>query len=434
MNGFYEDIENDVRPRRWGWIFLAIGFGGFLVWAWLAPLDAGVSAPGMVVITGNRKAVQPVVGGKIVAILAKDGDTVTDGQKLVQLDDTQSRSQLEIAKGQWFTALATESRLHAERMGLRDVEFHTAITSAKSDDRAITAMSIQRQLFQTRRATLASELSAMSENLKGLELQTSGTEASKTSKKSQLRLLNEQLRKQSQLADEGFIARNRVLDLQRTIAATEGSVAEDIGNIGRGGQAIAEMRMRMVTRQQEFRREVESQLPDIQKEASSLGSRLEALQFDLANTVIKSPAHGVVMGLAVHTIGGVVAAGSPMMEIVPTGTLLRIDAQIAPHLIDKVNPGQSVDILFVALNQITTPRIPGMVMQVSADVMSDPKQNQTYFKATVEVTPEGLNQLKSNEIRAGMPVEVFVKTGERSALSYFVKPLIDRLGSALTEP
>jgi membrane fusion protein, protease secretion system len=122
------------------------------------------------------------------------------------------------------------------------------------------------------------------------------------------------------------------------------------------------------------------------------------------------------------------------MEVVPSTETLRIDAQIPPHLIDKVKTGLTVDILFTAFNQISTPRIPGKVIQVSADVLSDPKQNQPYFKATIEVTAEGLVKLKKNEVRAGMPVEVFVKTGERTALNYFVKPLMDRLGSALNEP
>lgn len=434
MSGHYDDIENDSRPGRWGWWLLLVGFGGFLAWAWLAPLDAGVSAPGVVVVAGNRKAVQPLVSGKITAVLAKDGDTVIEGQNLVQLDDTQSRSQLDIAKGQWFTTVSTESRLSAERTGLSSIAFPAALLAAKHDPRADAAMALQRQLFQTRKMALASELSAMSENIKGLELQTFGTESSKASKEDQLRVLREQLKNQSQLAEEGYIARNRVLDLQRTVSSMEGAIAEDLGSIGRSRQSVAEMKARMSTRQQDYRKEVESQLSDVQKEASALGSRLDALQFDLTNTVIKSPANGVVMGLAVHTVGGVVPAGSPMMEVVPSKEMLRIDAQIPPHLIDKVKAGLDVDIMFTAFNQISTPHIPGKVIHVSADVLADPKQNQSYFKASIEVTPEGLVMLKKNEVRAGMPVEVFVRTGERTALNYFVRPLMDRLGGALTEP
>jgi protease secretion system membrane fusion protein len=425
---------NDARPRRWGWWLLVIGFGGFLTWALLAPLDAGVSAAGTVVVTGYRKAVQPLVGGKIVAILAKDGDEVTTGQVLVRLDDTQSRSQLDISKGQWFTSLATEARLVAERTGRSEPDFPPALRSEKNDPRALAALTLQKQLFVTRREALRSELNAMAENMQGLELQTRGTEASRLAKEDQLRSLREQLKNQRELVDEGFLPRNRALEQERAIAAMVGAIAEDTGNIGRSRQSIAEVKARMTTREQEVRKDVEALLVDTQREASSLQSRLEALQFDVLNTEIKSPANGLVMGLAVHTVGGVVAAGNPMMEVVPKNEILKIEAQIPPHLIDKVKPGLAVDILFTAFNQVSTPKVAGTVVWVSADVLIDPKQNAPYFKAYVEVTADGVVKLKKNEIRAGMPAEIFIRTGERTAMNYFVKPLLDRLNRALSEP
>lgn len=425
---------NDARPRRWGWWLLMIGFGGFLAWSLLAPLDAGVSAAGSVVVTGNRKAVQPLVGGKIAAILAKDGDEVAAGQVLVRLDDTQSRSQLDISKGQWLTSLATEARLVAERSGRRAPEFPAALRDEKTDPRAVAAMTLQGQLFATRRQALNSELSAMAENMRGVELQTRGIEASRLAKEEQLRLLREQLKNLRELADEGYLPRNRVLEQERSIASMVGAIAEDTGNIGRSRQSIAEIKARMLTREQEVRKDVEALLADTQREVSSLRSHLEALQFDVVNTEIKSPANGLVMGLAVHTVGGVVAAGNPMMEVVPKNETLKIEAQIPPHLIDKVKPGLVVDILFSAFNQTSTPRIPGKVVWVSADVLIEPRQNLPYFKAFVEVTPEGMVKLKKNEIRAGMPAEIFIRTGERTAMNYFVKPLLDRMNRALTEP
>lgn len=430
-----EEVDmNDARPRRWGWGLLLLGFGGFMAWALLAPLDAGVSAAGTVVVTGNRKAVQPLVAGKIAAVLAKDGDEVKAGQVLVKLDDTQSRSQLDISKGQWLASLATEARLVAERTGRAGPEFAKALKDEAHDPRASLAMTLQTQLFATRRAALASELVAMTENIRGLELQSRGIEASRAAKEEQLRLLREQLKNQRELADEGFLPRNRVLDQERTVSGVVGSIAEDTGSLGRYRQSMAEVRVRMATREQEARKEVETQLADVQRELSSLRSRLDALQFDLVNTEVKSPADGLVMGLAVHTVGGVVGAGSPMMEVVPKHELLRIEAQIPPHLIDKVKSGLSVDILFSAFNQAITPHIPGKVVWVSADVLIDPKQSLPFFKALVEVTPEGMVKLQKNEIRAGMPAEVFVRTGERTAMNYLVKPLMDRMNRALTEP
>ena len=425
---------NDARPRRWGWWLLSIGLGGFLAWALLAPLDAGVSAAGTVIVSGNRKAVQPLVGGKIVAILAKDGDEVAAGQVLVRLDDTQSRSQLDISKGQWLTSLATQARLAAERSGHHAPEFPAALKDEKADPRAVAAITLQQQLFATRRQALSSELSAMSENIRGLELQTSGMEASRKAKEDQLRVLQEQLKNQRLLADEGFMPRNRVLEQEGNVAGMVGAIAQDTGNIGRNRQSIAEVRLRMLTREQEVRRDVEALLTDTQREASALSSRLKALQFDLVNTEIKSPANGLVMGLAVHTVGGVVAAGSPMMEVVPKNEVLKIDAQIPPHLIDKVKPGLPVDILFTAFNQATTPHSAGTVAWVSADVLIEPKQNMPYFRALIEVTPQGLVNLKKHEIRAGMPAEIFIRTGERTAMNYLFKPMLDRIHRALTEP
>ena len=427
------DMDNE-RAQRWGWALLVVGFGGFLAWALLAPLDAGITAAGTVVVSGNRKAVQPLVPGKIVAILAKDGDRVTAGQVLVRFDDTQSRSQLDIAKGQWFTSLATEARLTAERTGNGAPEFSPVLKNESADPRALAAMLLQGQLFSTRRKSLSTELAAMKEHMRGLELQMQGTEASMRAKEDQLGVLREQLKNLRNLADDGFMPRIRVQDQERTISAMSGAIAEDTGSIGRSRQSIAEIKIRMISREQDVRKEVESQLSDIQRDASSLSSRLQGLQFDVLNTEVKSPASGLVMGVAVHTIGGVVAAGTPMMEIVPRDEVLKIEAQIPPHLIDKIKPGLPVDILFTAFDQASTPKIAGNLTQVSADVLMDPKTNSPFFKASIDVTPEGMVKLKTNEIRAGMPAEVFVRSGERTAMNYLLKPLLDRVRRSMTEP
>jgi protease secretion system membrane fusion protein len=425
---------NDARPRRWGWWLLILGFGGGTAWAMLAPLDAGVSANGVVVVSGNRKAVQSLVTGKVLAILANDGDEVTAGQLLVRLDDTPSQVQLQIAKGQWFAGMATEARLVAEQADLPAPKFPAALLSERTDPRASAALTLQGQLFATRRAALASELAAMGENIRGLELQLQGVEASRQAKDEQLKLLREQLQSQRDLASEGYLPRNRVLEQERAVASLVGAIAEDSGSAGRTRQGIAEAKIRLLVRQQDMRKDVETQLADTQRDLTSLFSRLETLQFDVASFEVHSPASGLVMNQAVHTVGGVVAAGSQMMEIVPKNEMLKVEAQVPPHLIDKVKPGLPVDVLFTAFSQAKTPHVLGKVVWVSADVLIDPKQGSEYFKAWVEVTPDGLKSLKSNEIRAGMPAEVFVRTGERTAMNYLLKPLLDRFNRALSEP
>lgn len=425
---------DDARMRRVGWWFLLVGFGGFLLWALLAPLDAGVSAPGTVMVSGYRKVVDSLVPGRIAAIEARDGDQVEEGQVVLRLDDAQSRSDYDIAKGQWLVALATEARLSAERSGGAAPVYPPELEAEAADPRAIAAMTVQSQLFATRRAALNSELAAMSENLRGLELQAAGLEASRQSKEDSLKSMRKQLADLQPLAAEGFIARNRVLETERTATALVGAIGEDTGSLGRYSQSIAEIKARMRARREEGRTEVETQLSDTQRDLAALTSRLEGLRFALDNTVIKAPVAGVVMGLSVHTVGGVVSPGNPLMYVVPQDGTLQIEAQIAPHLIDKVRAGVPVDILFSAFSQATTPRIPGEVLSVSADVLVEPKQGLPYYKATVQVTREGMALLRSYEIRPGMPAEVFFRTGERTAMNYLMKPLLDRLQRGMTEP
>jgi protease secretion system membrane fusion protein len=425
---------NDAKPRRWGWLLVIAGFGGFMAWAATAPLDAGVPSPGTVVVAGNRKAVQPLVGGKIVELTVGDGDTVKAGQLLVRFDSTQARSQYDVARGQWFSTTAVEARLVTERTGRPQVRFPDELVQERADPRAANAMALQVELFATRRRSLDNDLNVLREGIRGLEAQAQGLEESSRARREQARLLAEEIARQRDLVADGFLARNRLSEQERALAAVSGAIAEDAGNLGRTKQQIAELRARMVAREQDFRKEVESQLTEVQRDAAALASRLQALQFELVNTEIKAPADGIVVGLAVHTIGGVVPAGAPMMEVVPVDEPLKIEAQVAPHLIDKVKPGLDVDILFPAFNQATTPHIPGRVLTVSADRLVEPKQGIPYFKAIVEVTPEGMRLLRHHQIRAGMPAEVFVRTGERTLLSYLTKPLVDRLGRALTEP
>ena len=425
---------DDRRPRRWGWALLLAGAGGFLGWAALAPLDAGVSAPGTVVVSGSRQAVQPLVSGRVAALLAREGASVEAGQPLVKLDDTPSRAQLEIARGQWLTTLALDARLQAELAGRTAPVYAEGLLAEQSDPRAATAMGLQAQLMATRRRALELELGALAENQKGLELQASGLEASMAAKNEQLRSLREQLGSLRKLADEGFLARNRVLDQERAISGLVSSLAEDSGALGRAVQGAAEVRARGLVRQQEFRREAQAQLADVQRDLAGLRSRLESLRFELASTEIPAPVAGTVHNVSVHTVGGVVGAGTTLMEIVPQGQPLRVEAQVAPHLVDKVKAGLAVEILFPAFQQATTPSIPGRLLSVSADVLVEPRQSIPYFKATVEVTPEGMAKLQRHEIRPGMPAEVFLRVGERTALNYLLKPLTDRLNRALTEP
>lgn len=425
---------NDARPIRWGWLLLVFGLGAFMAWATLAPLDAAVSSSGTVVVSGSRKLVQPLSGGKVAEILVRDGAHVQAGQVLVRLDDTTARAQLDIVRGQWLVAMGTQARLEAEQQDASAIDFPPALLALGDDIRVAEVMALQRRLLESRRQLRTNELQSMEAALRGLAFQVQGQEAAKHSKEAQSRMLREELRNQKSLADDGFYPRNRVSEQERLFASIQGGVAEDKNSAGKTRQAIAEGRARIAARQQEQRKDIESQLSDVQREAAALEVRMRGLEFEVNNAQVRAPVGGTVMSMSVHTVGGVVSNGMALMEIFPKDDVLRIETPLATHLIDKVKTGMEVGILFSALNQATTPRITGRVVQIAADASTDTKQNASYFKLTVEVTPDGMQKLQHQEVKAGMPADVFIKTGERTFMSYLLKPLTDRMQRALIEP
>lgn len=428
------EVETDPKSySRLGWGIVIFGVLGFFLWASFAPLDRGVPLSGTVTVSSNRKVVQHQNGGTIDEILVKDGEVVKQGQVLVRMNNTQAKSNAEIARTQYFNARAVEARLLAERDGAKTINFPAFLQNEKKDPRVENNLLVQQQLFANRRGALEIELNAIEENILGLRSQAKGLEESMVNKKQQQAMLKEQLDGLRELSKDGYIARNRLLEVERTYAQVTGSISEDLGNMGRLSRQISENTLRKQQRVQEYQKEVRMQLSEMQKEAEALQSRLQALDFDLNNVEVRAPASGVVVGLSVFTNGAVIPAGAKLMELVPSGDALIIEGHLPVHLIDKVHPGLQVELIFSAFNVNKTPHIPGVVTQVSADRSVDEHTGQPYYKLKAAVAPEGLKMISKLEIRPGMPVELFVKTGERTMMNYLLKPVIDRAGSALSE-
>lgn len=424
---------DDRRISRFGTRFLLAGFAGFVLWAAFAPLDEGVASNGTVVVADKRKTVQSITSGLVEKLNVREGDVVKQGQPIIELNATNARSQLEIALAQYISSRAVEDRLLAEGRNAANVSFSAELASLKDDPRVIEAQKLQQQFFQTRRSMLQSEQAILSENLQGLQVQLQGLQAMKVNRESQVKWFNEELKGMRAMASEGYVARNRLLQLERSAAEASGALSDTIANIGRIQNSIAEVKLKQIASRQDFQREVESQLTDVQKEVRALKERVDALRFDVANNSIKAPIDGMVVGLNMHTVGGVVQAGQPLMDVVPTNEPLIVEAQIDPSMSAKVHPGMPVDINFVALNQNKTPVIDGQVETFSADRIVDPKTGLPYFLARVKVTKEGMKKIGQQQIRSGMPVTVVIKSGERTMLQYLVKPLTDRLHFAFTE-
>ena len=426
----------DTDPRaytRIGWWIVIAGVCGFLLWAFLAPLDKGVPLSGTVTVSTNRKAVQHPTGGTVEAILVKEGDHVKAGQPLVRFNAVQVTASAEMNRVKYFTARAAEARLISERDGAAEIVFPPDLSHEKDDPRVANNMCMQEQLLSSRLMAIKSELAAIDENIAGLKLQVTGLEESRDNKKAQMALLKEQLDGMRELAKEGYVARNRLLDLERTYAQISGAISEDIGNIGRAQRQIAELKLRRIQRQQEYQKEVRSQLSDVQREAEALANQLKGLDYDMANAVIKAPVDGTVVGLAIFTHGAVVSPGFKMMDIVPSGDALDVEGHLPVHLIDKVYAGLPVELIFSAFNRNLTPHVPGVVTQVSADRFVDEQTGIPYYKLRAKVAPEGMKIISDLQIRPGMPVDLFVKTGERTMINYLLKPILDHIKMSMTE-
>lgn len=427
-------IKTDERSHaRLGWWLVLVGLGSFLAWAMLAPLDKGVPMTGTVTVAGNKKAVQHLTGGTVEAILVKEGDTVKAGQALVRMNSVQARANAEVTRIQYFTARSAEARLLAERDGLKTIVFPPDAESARNDPRVAGTMDIQQQLFVSRQGALASELAAIGENIAGIELHNAGLAQSRDGKQQQLQLLKEQIDGMRDLTRDGYVPRNRLLELERTYSQIGVSVSDDMASMGRGQRQMAELKLRRLQRQQDFQKEVRTQLADIQKEVDALRNRLQGLDYEVANAQVKSPVDGLVANVNIFTEGGVVAPGFHMMDVLPSSEALIVEGQIPVHLIDSVHPRLPVELIFSAFNQNTTPRVPGLVTQVSPDRLVDEQTGVPYYRMRAEVTPEGQKLMSSLQVRPGMPVDLFVRTGERTLMNYLLRPLQDNFKMSLTE-
>jgi len=425
--------SNPDNYARLGWGIIVLGVLGFFLWASFAPLDKGVPLSGNVAVASSRKVIQHQAGGTVDDILVKDGDQVKAGQVLVRMSSVGARSAAEITRVQWYTAQASQARLLAERDAATSISFAPELLAVRTDPRAASSITLQQQLFSARQSSLHNELGAADENIAGLKAQLASLQEAMLSKKQQQQFLKEQLDGMRGLASEGYVPHNRLLDLERTYAQVNGGISEDIGSIGRVGRQIAEFGLRKSQRRQDYQKEVRTQLADVERDADALKNRLEALDFDLKNVLVRAPVAGTVVGLNIFTQGAVVAAGGKLMELVPSDDALVVEGMLPVNLVDKVHQGLKVELIFSAFNSTTTPHIPGIVTQVSADRTVDERTGQAYYKVRAAVAPEGLKMLAHLEIRPGMPADMFVKTGERTMMNYLLKPVLDRAQTAMTE-
>lgn len=431
-------VNIDSRPvTRFGMLTIAIGFGGFFLWAGLAPLDEGVPGTGVVSVDSKRKTIQHLRGGIVNEINVRDGKRVEAGDVLIRLNDTEIKAQLDIVSGQYHVLRAVESRLLAERDGVQSVTFPPELLAeAEKEQRVADAVKAQGKLFSARRSALRSELGTMDEAMRGLSEQIRGLNSIQNAKQTQLDLISKEMTSYRGLVDEGFVPRNKLYELERVVAELSGGRGGDLAQIARAEAAINEMKLRKLQRMEDYRKEIESQLSDVQREVNSLADRLTALTDEYERTVIKAPISGFVVGMDLATIGGVIRAGDRIMEIVPEGDVLVVEAHLPVNLINNIKVGQLATMHFqIVASGGAMPAVEGKLVHVSADRMTDPQTGMPYYSARLEITPNGEQELRKYKIipQAGMQADVVILTGERTVLQYLFQPLISRIAFGMKE-
>lgn len=422
-----------LRAGRMGLWALVIGFGGFLLWASVAPLDEGVPATGVVALDTKRKAVQHLSGGIVQEVMVREGDMVHQGQLLVKLDAAVARANYEGVRQNYLSLRAMQGRLEAEQMGKDKITFHPDLIAASVDPLIRLQVVNQEQLFRTRRSLLRSDLKSIEESIQGQQALLQSYSSMQGSRSDQMRLLQDELGSLRGLVEEGYAPRNRQRELERLVADVRSNLAELKGNELKSLSAIMELRQRMLSRQQEYRKEVESQLADVRREVQANQEKLRAVSNDLERTEIRSPSQGQVVGLTVQTVGAVIQSGQKLMDIVPQDEPLMLEVHVPPHLIDRVQSQLPVDVRFASFAHAPQLVVQGVVDSISGDLLTDPHTNVSYFLARVKVTEEGRKELGRHQMQPGMPVEVIFKTGERTMLTYLLHPLLKRVASAMTE-
>ncbi len=429
------------RPRterfyaRLGVSVIAAVFGGAAVWSVAAPIDGAIVASGQVVVESNRKAVQHLEGGMVGEILVREGDQVSAGEVVARLQDTTQSANLALIDSQLTELYARRARLEAERDAADVVPPARGVAEILASPGFGDKQAGQRQLFEARRTTRATQVALLEERIVQQNERIAGLGAQIRSLRQQQRLITDELEGVRELHEQGFAPKTRVRELERESERLRGESGALQASTAEAESIIAEARLEIGRLKEAGREEAITELRDVEVSIAELEERRIAAADAFRRTEIIAPQAGRVIGLSIHTVGGVVQPGAPLMEIVPEGDRLRIAARIAPQDVDKVRPGQETLIRFTAFGARRTPEALGAVATVSADSLVDETTGAAYFLVFIEI-PEGeelLTVLGGEPLRPGMPVETFIRTGKRSAISYFLKPLTDSVARSLRE-
>ena len=410
-------------------------FGGLTLWSISAPIDGAVIAGGQVVVESNRKTVQHLEGGVVGTIEVREGDLVQEGDVVARLDDTVQQANTSLIDSQLTELYARRARLEAERDRSESMGASRGVDDVLQSPAFAVTLAGQSQLFEARRTTRKTQISLLDERVTQQNERIGGLNAQITSMRAQLRLINEELGSVEELHAQGYAPKTRLMELQRESKRLGGERGALSAGVAEALSVISEAKLEIERLRETGREEAITELRDAEVTIAELEERRITAIDALRRTEIRAPQSGRVLALSIHTIGGVVAPGAPLMEIVPDGDRLQVAARVAPQDVDKVRPGQETLVRFSAFGSRRTPEALGDVRTVSADAMMDQGTGLQYFLVVVDIPEDqALDDLLSGErLVPGMPVEAFIQTGSQPAINYLLKPLTDSFARSLKE-
>lgn len=433
MNGVYQSWSA-ARPLIWGFMTLALLVGGIGGWSVFTTLSGAIVAPGQIEVSQNRQVVQHPDGGVIEEILVREGAEVLAGDVLMRLDGSALNSELAIVENQLLELAARRARLEAQSNAGVAMRFPDTLLSAGTLRPAVAEMIAgQQRLFATQAKMMAQAQDQRQTRILQIESQIQGFGAQQDAIRTQIELVNTELAAQRELLAKGLAQSARVSALERELAQLKGRLGELTSARAEAAGRITEIEIEITALMTKLEDEAQAELRDVVASQSELEEHKRALFERIARLEVKSPASGLVLGLQVTTPQAVIRPADAVMYIVPQDRPLLVAARVPVTHVDEVHSGQDVRLVFSSLPSPTTPEVIGQVTLVSADALTDDRSGLSYFRAEVAIDPAALRQLGGAGIVPGMPVEVFIRTTDRTPLSYLIKPFTDYFRTAFRE-
>ena len=427
------------RPTKWqhhavaGYALIFFTFGVMGAWAAVARLDRAVVSPGTITIENSRKLVQHFEGGMIREVMVKEGQSVREGETVLRLDPVQSRASVDLFRGQLDSGLVQESRLMAERDGAPALELPTEIKERATEPMIARQIKDQTNQFRERQATIQGQVEILDSRAAQLDTEARGLGVEKNSSQEQAAFINQELVGLRTLREKNLIPLTRLLSMERERTRLEGVIGRSTAEIAKAQNSVGETRLQIAQIKQKMQEDIAGQLLETRQRNSELREKLSVARDVLKRLDIVAPRSGVVQNLKVYTVGQVIRSGEPLMEIVPSDDKLVVHVQFAPNDLETVHAGMPAEIKFPTFHSRRIPAILGNLESVSRDRLVDEATHQPYFLGIVQISKLQIPEMMQGRLVAGMPAEVVITTGERTALNYMVAPFFEAMGRSFNE-